>query len=227
MAIDRTSFIEEMLHGLGRIITGPFYLKSWAYNTSIKPIPYDLEKAAATLASAGWVDRDGDGILDKDGVAFKFELLISPGPAQLAPLIQANLKKLSIEVTIRTFEWSVYLQRISSGDFDAAQGGWYLAVDPDPYAIWHSSQIEEGNNDSGFVNHEVDRLLEQGRREFDRAKRQKIYWKIHEIIHDEQPYTFIVTPMETYILSKRIKNYHISPYGLFGFIPGQLSWTLE
>ncbi|MFC1850311.1 peptide-binding protein [candidate division CSSED10-310 bacterium] len=229
-AVDRQAFIDKALYGLGHICTGPFYFRSWALNPNIEPLPYDLVKASKLLEAAGWHDSDGNGILDKKGVQFEFELLLplgAPGLTQLAHIVQANVKKLAIEATIRTLEWSVYLEKKRSKDFDAFVGGWGLDVDPDVYSIWHSSQINNGNNYIGYRNNEVDQLLEQGRREFERQKRQKIYWRIQEIMHDEQPCTFVYTRMETYIISKRIANFEISPFGLFDFFPGQLSWTLE
>ncbi|MFC1852662.1 peptide-binding protein [candidate division CSSED10-310 bacterium] len=229
-ALDRHTFIEKADYGLGRIITGPFYFKSWAYNPTVRPLPYDLEKAVDLLHAAGWYDHDGDGFLDKDGLKFDFELLIasgSPTLGQLATIVQANLRKLSISCSIRIFEWSVYLERIHKGEFDAFISGWGLGVDPDPYNVWHSSQINSGNNSVAYANEEVDKLLDEGRREFNRQKRQKIYWKIHEIIHNDQPYTFVYASVEKYIMSKRIKNYKVSPFGLFDFFPGQLAWNLK
>ncbi|MFC1851158.1 ABC transporter substrate-binding protein [candidate division CSSED10-310 bacterium] len=229
-ALDRKSFVEKAGYGLAIISTGPFLFKSWAYNPRIDPWPFDLDKAAELLHLAGWVDQDGDGILDRAGLKFKFELLLPSGAptfVQLASIIQANLKNLSIEVIIRVLDWSVYLDKTHRGEFDACLGGWLMGIDPDPYSMWHSSQIGAGNNDIGYVNEEVDRLLIAGRSEFERQKRQKIYWKIHKIIHEEQPCTFIYTKMETYILSKRIQNYEISPFGLFDFFPGQLAWSFE
>ncbi|MFC1854031.1 peptide-binding protein [candidate division CSSED10-310 bacterium] len=229
-AIDRTAFIEKIKFGLGRTVSGPFYFKSWANDPSIEPLAFDLEKAASLLKEAGWTDNDGDGLLDKNGVKFEFELLIyseSATYAQLASIIQANLKQLSLEVKISVYEWSVYLERYRHGEFDACIGRWSFGVDPDQYGLWHSSQVDLGNNYIGYRNEVVDKLLEDGRREFNREERQKIYWKIHEILHHDQPYTFFYSFMETYILSVRIKNYQVSPFGLFQFFPGQSSWTLK
>ncbi|MBN2381721.1 peptide-binding protein [bacterium] len=229
-ALDCQAFIDKVLYGLAEPISGPFYMKSWAYNQEIKPIPFDLDKATELLTQEGWVDQDRDGILDRDGTSFDFELILptgSPTMDQLASIVQANLKRIAIKVNIVQYEWSVYLNLIRKGEFDAYLGGWSLGVDPDPYSIWHSSQIGIGNNYIGFNNAEVDTLLEKGRREFDREKRKQIYGRVHEIIHREQPYTFVHASKETYILSKRLKNVSVSPFGLFGFFPGQIDWRLN
>ncbi|MFC1849145.1 peptide-binding protein [candidate division CSSED10-310 bacterium] len=230
LALDRNSIIDKAFFGLGKQITGPFYFKSWAYNPQIQPLPYDVEKAARLLKEAGWSDHDGDGLLDREGVHFEFELLVPAGSqslAQLGAIVQADLKKLSIEVHLTNLEWNLYLERLQAGNFDACVGGWYIGADPDIYSLWHSSQIDKGNNFIAYANQAVDHLLEEGEREFERQKRQKVYWKMHALIHEDQPYTFVFTPKVSVILARKIKNYDISPFGLFEFFPGQLVWTLE
>lgn len=219
-SLNREAFIEKAMYGLGQIVTGPFYFNSWAYNQEIKPIPFDLKQAMTLLESAGWKDHNGDGVLDKNGRNFEFDIIInsgSPGTAQLASILQANLKEIGIIMSIQVFEWSVFLERVRNAEFDAFIGGWFLGVDPDIFSIWHSSQIEKGNNNIGFDNANVDKLIEAGRTTGDRQTRKNIYHKIHEILHEEQPVTFVYTRKETYILSKRLTDVQLTPYGFTNF----------
>jgi peptide/nickel transport system substrate-binding protein len=76
-------------------------------------------------------------------------------------------------------------------------------VDPDAYEIWHSSQIEKGFNFISYKNPEIDRLWEEGRREYDIEKRKKIYWRIHELMSEDQPYTFLYVPLGISVLQKK------------------------
>jgi peptide/nickel transport system substrate-binding protein len=76
-------------------------------------------------------------------------------------------------------------------------------VDPDAYEIWHSSQIEKGFNFISYKNPEMDRLWEEGRREYDTEKRKKIYWRIHEGLAEDQPYTFLYVPLSISALQKK------------------------
>ena len=70
--------------------------------------------------------------------------------------------------------------------------GWFLSRDPDNYDIWHSSKTREGEfNFIGYNNPEVDKLLEEGSRVFDQAERAKIYRRLHEILSEDEPYTFL------------------------------------
>jgi peptide/nickel transport system substrate-binding protein len=198
-AINRQEIVQYVLYGLGEVATGPFPNQMWYWNPNIKPIPYDPQKALQLLAEAGWKEKNSDGVLVKDGKPFKFTLITNSGNdtrRDVGVLVQRQLKEIGIDVTLELYEWSVFLKDfINAKHFDACILGWSLSVDPDAYEIWHSSQIEKGFNFISYWNPEVDRLWEEGRREYDMDKRKKIYWKIHELIAEDQPYTFLFVPL--------------------------------
>jgi len=198
-AINRQEIVQYVLYGLGEVATGPFPNHMWYWNPNVKPIPYNPEKARQLLAEAGWKNKNSDGILVKDGKPFKFTLITNSGNdtrRDVGVLVQRQLHEIGIDVTLELYEWSVFLKDfINAKHFDACILGWSLSVDPDAYEIWHSSQIEKGFNFVSYRNPEVDRLWEEGRREYDIEKRKKIYWKIHELIAEDQPYTFLFVPL--------------------------------
>ncbi len=71
--IDRQALVEHLTKGNGAVVSGPFYVYGKQTNPNIKPWPYDPERAKQLLDEAGWVDTDGDGIRDKDGLPFRFK----------------------------------------------------------------------------------------------------------------------------------------------------------
>jgi peptide/nickel transport system substrate-binding protein len=84
---------------------------------------------------------------------------------------------------------------------------WTSGLVSDPYQLWHSSSIaNKGSNYVSFRNAEADRLLEEARLEFDAEKRKQLYWRWQEIIHDEQPYTFLFVPEESAAYDRRFQN---------------------
>jgi peptide/nickel transport system substrate-binding protein len=217
MLIDREPILEKILFGLGTVVSGPFYVNSPDYNQTIKPFPYDPRKALELLNEAGWADHDGDRILDRDGTPFEFEFVISAGSKfaeQLATILQENLKRVGIKMRIRKLEWAVFIQKIDSREFDACTLGWSLGWDSDPFQVWHSSQAEKGSNFVGFVNEEADRIIVEGRQEFDETKRRRMYHRFHEIVHEEQPYTFLFTLEALVAVDRRFANVHVYPMGL-------------
>jgi len=224
LAIDKQAVIEGVLLGLGSSATGPFPKESWAYDPSITPTARDLQAARRLMADAGWEDRNGDGVLERDGQPFAFTLLTNQGNEvrrQVAELVQRQLKELGVEMKIRIIEWSTFVHEfIDKRRFEAVLLGWSLGIDPDLYDIFHSSKTKEGEyNFVSYVNPEVDRLLVEGRRTFDQGARQRIYQQIHRHLHEDQPYTFLFVPDATPILHRRFRNVEPTPIGIaYNFI---------
>jgi len=222
-AINKNEIVETILQGFGRSITGPYPPTFWAYNHSVKDYPYDLNKARRFLESAGWKDRDGDGILDKGGTPFEFTVITNQGNKErelCATIIQEKLSKIGIKVKIRILEWSTFVHEyVDKKKFDAVVLGWNLSLDPDQFSMWHSSQIERGYNFVSFKNKEVDKLLEEGRRVFDQEKRRRIYYRFHEVLSDEQPYCFLYVRDSLPAIHGRFKGIKIEPLGIsYNFI---------
>lgn len=206
-AINREEIVQYVLYGLGTVANGPFPPQLWYSNPHVKPLPYDPAKARQLLAEAGWKDMNGDGILEKDGKPFSFKLITNSGNdtrRDVGVLAQRAFKELGIDVKFEVYEWSVFLKNfINAKAFDACILGWSLSPDPDDYQIWHSSQIEKGFNFISYRNPEVDRLWEEGRREYDIEKRKAIYWRINELMAEDQPYTFLYVPLGIAALQKK------------------------
>jgi peptide/nickel transport system substrate-binding protein len=211
MLLNREAMLKEIFYCLGRIATGPFYFATPFADPDIKPYPYDPKGAEKLLAEAGWKDTDGDGILDKDGIPFRFELSFTadvPEWEQMAVMYKQDLKKAGIDMVIRKLEWAVFLDNVQQWKFDACAMAWALDANPDPYQLFDGSQadIKASSNHVGFKNAEVDRLIELNRAEFDRDQRIQYCRRIDRIIHDEQPYTFFLTGEHLSVLDKRIHN---------------------
>ncbi|MGB9627127.1 MAG: peptide-binding protein [Thermodesulfobacteriota bacterium] len=206
-AINREEIVQYVLYGFGTVATGPFPNHLWYCNPNVKPLPYDPKKARELLAESGWKDTDGDGILDKEGKPFRFTLITNSGNEtrrDVGVLVQRQLREIGIDVKFELYEWSVFLKNfINARHFDACILGWGLSVDPDAYEIWHSSQIEKGFNFISYKNPEIDKLWEEGRREYDIEKRKRIYWRIHELMAEDQPYTFLYVPLGISALQKK------------------------
>ncbi len=206
-AIDRQRLVKSILYGMGKVPSGPFPPHMWYYDSSVKPLAYDPGEARRLLAEAGWKETDGDGILDRHGKRFSFNLITNNGNdlrKDTGVLVQRQLKEVGVEVKLRLYEWSVFLDRfINPRAFEACILGWSLSVDPDAYNIWHSSQIEKGFNFVAFRNKDADRLLVAGRRVYDHETRKKIYHQFHRVMNREQPYTFLFVAESTPALRDR------------------------
>jgi peptide/nickel transport system substrate-binding protein len=218
MLLDRKLILETIYYNLGKQVTNHFFVESPEYDADIRPWPFDPEQAKLLLDGAGWKDANGDGIRDKDGVPFRFELLIRSGASedeQIATVYQEELKRAQIDMVIRSLEWATFLQRVDSRDFDAVRLAWSEPpIDDDPFQVWHSSQADKGSDFVGFKNEEADRIMEEARLEFDQAKRIAMYHRFDSILHEEQPYTFMFCIQELEALDKRFAGVKVYKFGL-------------
>jgi peptide/nickel transport system substrate-binding protein len=223
-AINKDEIIHGVQLGMGQVAHGPYKPGTWAHNPHINDFDYNPERARRLLAEAGWKETNSDGILVKDGKPFQFTILTNQGNAErlkTAQIIQKRLHKIGIEVKVRPVEWAAFLKQfIDKGNFEAIILGWSIGQDPDLFDIWHSSKTNPKElNFIGFKNAEVDRLLEEGRGTFDQEKRRRCYWRIQEILAEEQPYTFLYVPDALPVVSARFRGIEPAPLGImYNFI---------
>ena len=225
--VDRERILKDVYYGLGRIVTGPFFIDSIYYDKTIQPWPFSIEKAKALLGEAGWKDTDGDGILDKDGKPFRFSILQVANSSiqqKMLPIIKEGMAKAGIEMNIQTIEWSVYVQRIENRSFEVCCLGWSSGgFESDPFQIWHSSQADQpkSSNHISFRNKEGDRLIEEYRQCFETSRRVELARRFHQLLHEEQPYTFLFSPDSLLVQNRRYRNAKVFP--LIG-VPTTLLW---
>lgn len=218
-AINKQDIIVGVLLGYGTPCTGPFPPESWAYNPNVKDTSYDPFLSIKLMEEAGWkVGRTG--LLEKNGKPFEFTVITNQGNEariKTAQIIKEHLKRIGVTMHIKVLEWQAMLHEfIDKKRFEAIILGWGLSRDPDVYDIWHSSKTREGEfNFISYKNEEVDRLLLAGRRTFNLDERRRIYWRIHEILAEDQPYTFLYVPDALPVLHKRFKGVEQAPIGIW------------
>lgn len=229
MAIDRQRIIRQNLNGLGVEITGPFYSNSPAYDSSIKPWPYDIQRAKRLLEEEGWFDSDGDGIIDKkingQTVPFVFSLTYfvkSPTGKTINEYVATALKELGIQTNLNGVDIADLSASFDNKSFDAIYIGWMLATPPeDPKQVWYSKGSKEkgSSNAIGFANPEADQIIDTLEYEDDPKKRIELYHRFDAIIHEEAPYTFIYSPKTVMLYRDYLQNVFI-PADRQDLIPG-------
>jgi ABC-type transport system substrate-binding protein len=208
MAIDTDKIIRYVMYDQAERITGPFVKQTDYYDKSIQPLPYDPEGALELLNEAGW-RKNKNGVLEKAGKTFSFTLITNNGNAirkNILTIAQDSWRKIGIDVKTDLVEWAVFIGKyVNKGNFDALVLGWSMGIDPDLYQIWHSSQTNENQlNFVGFRNQKADDLIVKIRQEYDHDKQVGYCKRLHRIIADEQPYTFLYVGKWTAVLDKKI-----------------------
>jgi peptide/nickel transport system substrate-binding protein len=212
--VDRSRLAEELEHGLPKLTDCHFYWASPACDFEHERLGHDPAEAAKMLGGAGWKDRDGDGIREREGTEFEFTFLLpssSSTAARIATKLKEDFGRAGIETQIERIKWSSYMKRLRKGEFDAAFLIWTFSTPRiDPTTIWHSSSIEGGSNYVGFSNERADTLMEKARTTFDRDERNRLYRELGQILYREQPYLFMWVRPRLQLLHERIQGAHES-----------------
>jgi ABC-type transport system substrate-binding protein len=221
-AVPVQQIIEGVFHGLAAPISGPFLPGSRTCDPGLRPIPYDLAAARRLLDEAGWKEGP-DGVREKtvrgQRLRAGFDLLIysnAPAFRTVAEIFQDNCRRIGVEVRVTPVEWALMLQKLNKKEFDAAMLAWAMAWKDDPYQVFHGSQadVPDSSNAGGYRNPQVDRLIDELRGTLDPLRQVELYHKIHRLIYEDQPYTFLFADQETAGYNARLENvrfYKIRP----------------
>ena len=218
-ALDREETIRLALLGHGRVSTGPFEPDSWIYgDTGASSCSYDPRQAAEILTTAGWVDIDGDGLLEKDGRKLEFVLLLDNRDKvkeRAALAIQQQFARLGVKMRAEIFDPLAFFTKLREGEFQAAFVQYNSGLDPDVVSrFWHSRAIGEFNF-CAYQNHQMDRLIEEGRQTSDQDERRYIYQKIQSLLIQDCPATFLFFKEGSTVISSRVR-------GVQGFSPANI-----
>ncbi|MBI5916123.1 MAG: hypothetical protein HY842_12170 [Bacteroidetes bacterium] len=212
--IDMDMVIKDIYDGLGERVVGPFSPDKKYYDTSLKPIAMNLDEARKLLDAAGWKDSNGNGILDKtiDGslTELKLQYLYTTGNSfseNLTQVFKTNAQKVGIEIERVPVESNVMGEKLRNGDYEiASRGAGNQPVPDDPKQLWHTDGAQPGGtNYARFGNAASDALIESIRNAPDEATRTKLYKDFQQLIYDEQPVIFLLSPMEKMVIHQRFE----------------------
>jgi ABC-type transport system substrate-binding protein len=202
--IDKEATVAAATDGIGVPIYADIPPASWAYNPDVKKYEYDIDLANQMLDDAGWTTGDDGVRVDADGRRLETHILLRAGKPDRSKFMQLLADQaqdcgfnLTLEeadfgtVLLPGLEWPLVMAG-QSGQWDAYFGGWGTSYDPDPYSLYHSSNIvtedlPDTYNYIAFSNERADELIEAGLKELDQAKRAEIYQEFEAIMAEELP----------------------------------------
>lgn len=197
-AINREEIISMVAFGEGTV-TGPLNptVQPWALTPdNFEEYEYNPEKAKNILADAGYPN------------GFEFDILTASryGFDKIAQVIQTQLAKINVKVNIELVEWGIFISRWGNSDFDAFISLNSGSIDPDIqfYRTFHSTG---STNVFLYENPIVDKLLENGRKEFNTNERIKIYNQLQYILVKESPVIFLYSPNVLYASQNSVNGF--------------------
>jgi peptide/nickel transport system substrate-binding protein len=227
-AINRQEILEEYLYNYGSIATTPVSpIFSSIYNSNIQPYSYDPAKARELLSAEGWNDSNNNGVIDKNGTEFEFTLNIPGGnPLRIyaATIVQNNLKAVGIEINVETLEMGAFIDNLAAKKMNSWMAAWYIPIPIELNAFWNSDLRTTYLNFIGYQNKTIDNIMGQLKGNLPKSKQKELYYRFQEIIHQDNPQTFMYWISNIVGINKRINNINISP---FGAITHCWEWSIE
>ncbi len=227
MALDIPAIVEATFGPWASIPVGPVPELSWIRDPSTRPAARNTTGALALLKANGWFDTDGDGYLDKSGkpLALSISFPGSSAPrAQIALLVQEELRQIGVKVELARLEGSVWNERRNKGNFDIDFG--QATLDPSPYGLTQSWGCagRGGSNVGHFCDPAVDSLLRAA--QLSRKDALALYRQAVRTLVDDVPAIFVYSPTLPFTVAKRIRRVEINPTYLYSALwrwnPGPL-----
>jgi peptide/nickel transport system substrate-binding protein len=192
--VDKASLIKNILHDTAVDSRGWCWPNTWAYEPDVVQYPYDPDKAKELLAQAGFADGfDLEYLVPESGSGMV-------APKQIATAMQADLKKIGINLKITTLEWISYLAATANGldsvngkQFGMSQESWMNPVDdPGLWVEFESVSMPPGGGNTGYYeNSEYAELLAKARTTTDKTQRAEFYKQAQKIFAEDAPWIFM------------------------------------
>lgn len=220
MGTNKKEYADTLLHGTfipGKAPVPPSL--DYGFDQLQDKYTYNPEKAKEVLAKVGWKDTDGDGILDKDGKPLRAVFTIYNSRQELpiyAEAVQADMKKLGMDIRIKVVDYNVLDKIGINGDYDLLISNIMTANTGDPtsylYGYWHPN-VDGSNpqNGSGYNNPVVGEKLDQLKMEFDPAVRKQLIIEIQQLIMNDAASLFLGYPKTNIVASKALDGVVMYP----------------
>jgi peptide/nickel transport system substrate-binding protein len=224
-AIDKKKIIEILMNGLGYEQDAAMSPSAGTfYNPNVMKYEYDLNQAQAILTEAGFVDRDGDGIIeDPEGHPVEYNLITNSGSTervQIASIIRHDLQKLGMKVNFVGLEFNSLVSKVSATfDWDALVLGLTGGIEPhfgknvwasDGHLhLWYPMQKTPATP----WEKRLDEIFNQGVQELDEKKRKVLYDEFQLIVSKELPVIYTVLGSNMLAIRDKFENLKPTAYG--------------
>lgn len=193
MGIDKEGFVNTLLQGNGYAAASVYPDTVSFGGQNVTTESYDPEGAKKVLEDAGWVDSDGDGIREKDGVKLDIRWLTYPSRQEL-PLLaesaQATLKEIGMNVIINSTP-DVNSYRVDPTKWDVYANAMVTAPTGDPEYFFTTHCLDASSNNNGhYHSDKLEELAAEMATTFDTEERGRLAIEMQQTILDDNAFVF-------------------------------------
>ncbi len=216
-AINKKAIVDNIYYGLGQVAKNTIPPTMWSYNDDIKDYPYDPEMAKKLLKEAGFAEKMKAAGQTKITLwSMPVARPYNPNGMKVGEAIQADLKKIGVDVQLVTFEWGTYLkkQRTQPKDMDLFQLGWTGDNgDPDNFLAVLLDGLADPNVRTQWKNKEYHEIILKAKQALTKEERIKLYRRAQELIHEEVPLINIAHSLVVWPEKKIVQDFKLHPTG--------------
>lgn len=211
MAMNQKAYLDLIYKNQGFAAKNPIPPSMWSYSNATPAQVYDVEKAKALLAEAGFPNG-----FETDLWTLPVSRAYLPNGKKLGELVQADLAKIGVKIKLVTFDWPVYLEKSKKGEHSMIQLGWVGDNgDPDNFMniLLGCSAIKAGSNMARWCNKDFDALLQKAKEDSNQSVRTVFYQKAQGIFAEQKPWFTVAHAKMNKVISDKVVGYKIDPFG--------------
>ncbi|MGD2253633.1 MAG: peptide ABC transporter substrate-binding protein [Anaerolineales bacterium] len=222
LSVNRQWLIDYAFAGQAVVADSPILPGVWAHSDALEPVAYDPNLASDLLDSLGWEIPAGaapnspEYLRALDDQFLAFELVIPDDPAfvRIAEILVQSWASIGVQAEVNPVDPDLIVtDYLEPREFHAVLTEINLAgfPDPDPYPFWHDSQIETGQNYSGFSDRNVSIWLEQARTNPDVSRRMELYRSFQYRFRDQVPSLLLYHPVYSFAIDTKVQGVTLGP----------------
>lgn len=188
-AVNRDAIVKDVLRGNAQVTNSPIpAVLADYYNPNVPSYGFDPKGAQAALAGAGFSE--------KKPLRVEFTVINDEVLNRVAAMVANNWRAVGVQVTLRNVEITQLRDDVlQKRNYQAFLFGQAMALTPDPFSFWHSSQSDyPGLNLSSYKNSNVDKILEELRKTFDEKRKKDLFNSFQSIVANDIPALFLYSP---------------------------------
>lgn len=225
LSLNRAEMLQVLRKGYGAIAVSPVPPYHWAFDARLQPLPFDTVAAKRLLATAGWIDRNRDGVRENAaGQKLEFELSVAANNQfnrDVGEMVRAQLERVGIKINVRPIDFAVMIENITSPErkYDGA----YLQMSTDLvlnfHDTFHSQTLDNAFHTTAYSNPEVDRLLDRLLVTPDRKTAIPLWQRFQRIFRDDQPLTMTWWSPDLIVVRERLQGVQMDVRGALLTLP--------
>ena len=223
LGLDRRALNASLFGDAATVPEGPASMSLWVRTTGPARPEGDPARAAAMLDAAGWTDRNGDGVRERDGRDLSFTMIYpgtSPSRRLAAQVAQEQWRRLGVRIELTPLEFPAYIQRRNERNFDLDMTG--VVQDANPAGLAQGWSCGGGTNLVGYCDPAVDSLMARAEAAPDGGR--ALWQQVLRRIDADAPAAFLFAPANVVAVHRRFDGVVLRPEGLWS---GLAAWRVR